>query len=164
LQLCIWYVMSSAHIQIYCFPIYSESEYQRGLSAEESDTTGGFAIVINGHSLVHALHPQMEKLFLEVSSQCEYSSISYFHKHFCNNSLFLILYSLRLLAWSRNYIHREMNLEGGGLWILIIADLFDISSMYMILASLRSVWYEAQARTNLPLCITEFQNFVRCLL
>jgi phospholipid-translocating ATPase len=52
----------------------SESEYQRGLSVEESDTTGGFAIVINGHSLVHALHPQLEKLFLEVSSQCEYCS------------------------------------------------------------------------------------------
>lgn len=50
---------------------FSESEYQRGLSVEESDTAGGFAIVINGHSLVHALHPQMEKLFLEVSSQCK---------------------------------------------------------------------------------------------
>ncbi|PSN42332.1 putative phospholipid-transporting ATPase IM [Blattella germanica] len=50
---------------------FSESEYQRGLSIEESDTTGGFALVINGHSLVHALHPQMEKLFLEVSSHCK---------------------------------------------------------------------------------------------
>jgi hypothetical protein len=65
-----------------CCRTYSESEYQRGLSIEESDSTGGFAIVINGHSLVHALHPQMEKLFLEVSSQCEYSNTSYFHKHF----------------------------------------------------------------------------------
>lgn len=31
----------------------------------------GFAVVINGHSLVHALHPQLEQLFLEVSSQCK---------------------------------------------------------------------------------------------
>lgn len=31
----------------------------------------GFALVINGHSLVHALHPKLEHLFLEVSSQCK---------------------------------------------------------------------------------------------
>jgi hypothetical protein len=31
-----------------------------------------FAVVINGHSLVHALHPQLEQLFLEVSSQCKW--------------------------------------------------------------------------------------------
>lgn len=61
-------------IQMDIILLNSESEYQRGLSVEESDTTGGFAIVINGHSLVHALHPQLEKLFLEVSSQCEYCS------------------------------------------------------------------------------------------
>ncbi|XP_063216373.1 probable phospholipid-transporting ATPase IM isoform X2 [Bacillus rossius redtenbacheri] len=49
---------------------FSESEYQRGCHAEEAEGGGGFAVVINGHSLVHALHPQMEKLFLEVSCQC----------------------------------------------------------------------------------------------
>ena len=32
--------------------------------------TSGFAIVINGHSLVHALQPNMELLFLEVASSC----------------------------------------------------------------------------------------------
>jgi hypothetical protein len=68
------------------FSYYSESEYQHGLNVEESDTSGGFAIVINGHSLVHALHPQMEKLFLEVSSQCEYSN-SYSDMLFFNKSL-----------------------------------------------------------------------------
>ncbi|XP_069679898.1 phospholipid-transporting ATPase ID isoform X1 [Periplaneta americana] len=62
---------TSVSIVTFRWDQHSESEYQRGLSIEESDTSGGFAIVINGHSLVHALHPQMEKLFLEVSSQCK---------------------------------------------------------------------------------------------
>nr|CAD7607049.1 unnamed protein product [Timema genevievae] len=48
---------------------FSESEYQRGCNVEESENVAGFAVVINGHSLVHALHPQLEKLFLEVSCQ-----------------------------------------------------------------------------------------------
>ncbi|XP_049937376.1 phospholipid-transporting ATPase ID isoform X2 [Schistocerca serialis cubense] len=55
---------------------FSESEYQRGTSAgglsnDEMDPTSSFALVINGHSLVHALHPQMEALFLEVASACK---------------------------------------------------------------------------------------------
>nr|CAD7407111.1 unnamed protein product [Timema poppensis] len=50
---------------------FSESEYQRGCNVEESENVAGFAVVINGHSLVHALHPQLEKLFLEVSCQCK---------------------------------------------------------------------------------------------
>ncbi|XP_066581094.1 phospholipid-transporting ATPase ID isoform X5 [Prorops nasuta] len=37
----------------------------------EMQQATGFAVVINGHSLVHALHPQLEQLFLEVSSQCK---------------------------------------------------------------------------------------------
>lgn len=37
----------------------------------------GFAVVINGHSLVHALHPQLDQLFLEVSSQCKFNSSKY---------------------------------------------------------------------------------------
>jgi phospholipid-translocating ATPase len=32
--------------------------------------SGGYAIIINGHSLVHALHPQLEQLFLELASNC----------------------------------------------------------------------------------------------
>ncbi|KAK7864499.1 hypothetical protein R5R35_003115 [Gryllus longicercus] len=50
---------------------HSESEYQRGQSIDDSENGGSFALVINGHSLVHALHPQLEKLFLDVASQCK---------------------------------------------------------------------------------------------
>nr|CAD7200129.1 unnamed protein product [Timema douglasi] len=57
---------------IHPYPGLVESEYQRGCNVEESENVAGFAVVINGHSLVHALHPQLEKLFLEVSCQCEY--------------------------------------------------------------------------------------------
>lgn len=39
-----------------------------GLSDDESNT--GYALVINGHSLVHALQPKLEKLFLDVGAQC----------------------------------------------------------------------------------------------
>lgn len=35
------------------------------------DPSGGFALVINGHSLVHALQPTMEFLFLDVASRCK---------------------------------------------------------------------------------------------
>ncbi|XP_015596375.1 phospholipid-transporting ATPase ID isoform X2 [Cephus cinctus] len=37
----------------------------------ELEQITGFAVVINGHSLVHALHPQLEQLFMDVSSQCK---------------------------------------------------------------------------------------------
>ncbi|KAI1301717.1 Phospholipid-transporting ATPase ID [Halotydeus destructor] len=36
-----------------------------------ADTSGGFALVVNGHSLVQALQPAMELLFLEVASSCK---------------------------------------------------------------------------------------------
>jgi len=56
----------------------SDTEYNP--SREEQDEhemehSTGFAVVINGHSLVHALHPQLEQLFLEVSSQCKSKSM-----------------------------------------------------------------------------------------
>lgn len=35
------------------------------------DLSGGFALVVNGHSLVQALTPSMELLFLEVASSCK---------------------------------------------------------------------------------------------
>ncbi|XP_063383163.1 probable phospholipid-transporting ATPase IM [Cydia fagiglandana] len=35
-----------------------------------NDDTNGFAIVINGHSLVHCLHPKLEEKFLEVVLHC----------------------------------------------------------------------------------------------
>ncbi|XP_059479505.1 probable phospholipid-transporting ATPase IM isoform X2 [Neocloeon triangulifer] len=50
---------------------FSESEYQHGCSVEEPEVSGGYALVINGHSLVHALHPSLEKIFLEAASQCK---------------------------------------------------------------------------------------------
>ncbi|KAK6631413.1 hypothetical protein RUM44_005940 [Polyplax serrata] len=48
----------------------SELDYPNGCRIEESEPPTTFAIVVNGHSLVHALHPQLEQLFLEVSSSC----------------------------------------------------------------------------------------------
>lgn len=48
----------------------SELDYRNGCRIEESEPPTTFAIVVNGHSLVHALHPQLEQLFLEVSSSC----------------------------------------------------------------------------------------------
>lgn len=38
---------------------------------EELSGAAGFAIVVNGHSLVHCLHPQLERLFLDVVMQCK---------------------------------------------------------------------------------------------
>lgn len=35
------------------------------------EITAGFAIVINGHSLVHCLHPEMETLFLDIVMCCK---------------------------------------------------------------------------------------------
>lgn len=53
------------------FANYStELEYHEGSPEKLDDTSGGFAIVINGHSLVHCLHPQMERLFLDIVSNC----------------------------------------------------------------------------------------------
>ncbi|XP_044589031.1 phospholipid-transporting ATPase ID isoform X3 [Cotesia glomerata] len=50
----------------------SDTEYNRDEPEDhETESSSEFALVINGHSLVHALHPQMEKLFLDVSSQCK---------------------------------------------------------------------------------------------
>ncbi|XP_016845429.1 probable phospholipid-transporting ATPase IM isoform X4 [Nasonia vitripennis] len=53
---------------------FSDTEYnptREEADEHEADTPSGFAVVINGHSLVHALHPQMEQLFLDVSCQCK---------------------------------------------------------------------------------------------
>lgn len=48
----------------------SEVDYPNGCTIEEPEPPPMFAIVINGHSLAHALHNQMELLFLEVASAC----------------------------------------------------------------------------------------------
>ncbi|XP_050676159.1 probable phospholipid-transporting ATPase IM isoform X5 [Leptidea sinapis] len=59
--------------------IAHSNEYVSGLGAgtaggvdshEHSDDTNGFAIVVNGHSLVHCLHPKLEDKFLDVVLQC----------------------------------------------------------------------------------------------
>ncbi|XP_072752553.1 phospholipid-transporting ATPase ID isoform X4 [Anoplolepis gracilipes] len=52
---------------------FSDTEYnpRDEQDEHEMENSTGFAVVINGHSLVHALHPQLEQLFLEVSSQCK---------------------------------------------------------------------------------------------
>ncbi|XP_011054738.1 PREDICTED: phospholipid-transporting ATPase ID isoform X4 [Acromyrmex echinatior] len=53
---------------------FSDTEYNPSRDEQdehEMEQSTGFAVVINGHSLVHALHPQLEQLFLEVSSQCK---------------------------------------------------------------------------------------------
>ncbi|XP_066581093.1 phospholipid-transporting ATPase ID isoform X4 [Prorops nasuta] len=53
---------------------FSDTEYNPSRDEpddHEMQQATGFAVVINGHSLVHALHPQLEQLFLEVSSQCK---------------------------------------------------------------------------------------------
>ncbi|XP_032687360.1 phospholipid-transporting ATPase ID isoform X4 [Odontomachus brunneus] len=52
----------------------SDTEYNPSRDEQdehEMEHSTGFALVINGHSLVHALHPKLEHLFLEVSSQCK---------------------------------------------------------------------------------------------
>ncbi|KAM0724828.1 Phospholipid-transporting ATPase ID [Formica fusca] len=52
----------------------SDTEYNPSRDEQdehEMEHSTGFAVVINGHSLVHALHPQLEQLFLEMSSQCK---------------------------------------------------------------------------------------------
>lgn len=41
------------------------------IEVNETESFGGFALVINGHSLVHALQPRMELLFLDVASNCK---------------------------------------------------------------------------------------------
>lgn len=58
----------------------SDTEYNPSRDEQdehEMEHSTGFAVVINGHSLVHALHPQLEQLFLEVSSQCKSKLIMY---------------------------------------------------------------------------------------
>ncbi|KAL4710938.1 hypothetical protein ACJJTC_017903 [Scirpophaga incertulas] len=44
---------------------YTAESHEHG-----NDDSNGFAIVVNGHSLVHCLHPKLEEKFLEVVLQC----------------------------------------------------------------------------------------------
>ncbi|XP_044762025.1 probable phospholipid-transporting ATPase IM isoform X2 [Coccinella septempunctata] len=49
----------------------TQLEYHEPNTSQVEDTQAGFAILINGQSLVHCLHPQMERLFVEVVMQCK---------------------------------------------------------------------------------------------
>lgn len=50
----------------------TELEYHGGIEETHiEDSSAGFAIVINGHSLVHCLHPSMERLFLDIVMCCK---------------------------------------------------------------------------------------------
>ncbi|XP_018570788.1 phospholipid-transporting ATPase ID isoform X3 [Anoplophora glabripennis] len=50
----------------------TELEYHGGVAEHPiEESPAGFAIIINGNSLVHCLHPQLERLFLEVVLQCK---------------------------------------------------------------------------------------------
>jgi hypothetical protein len=44
---------------------------ENSLSNDEEDRNTGYALVINGHSLVYALQTKLEKLFLDVGTQCK---------------------------------------------------------------------------------------------
>lgn len=48
---------------------FTETDYHK--PDIEEDTSLLFALVMNGHSLVHVFHPQVEKMFLEVSTMCK---------------------------------------------------------------------------------------------
>ncbi|XP_013169836.1 PREDICTED: probable phospholipid-transporting ATPase IM isoform X4 [Papilio xuthus] len=61
-----WEHNSLPHSNEYSAGGASSSEAQE----HGNDDTNGFAIVVNGHSLVHCLHPKLEEKFLEVVLQC----------------------------------------------------------------------------------------------
>ncbi|KOB65183.1 Phospholipid-transporting atpase 1 (Aminophospholipid flippase 1), partial [Operophtera brumata] len=48
----------------------SGGPYSADSHEHNNDDANGFAIVINGHSLVHCLHPKLEEKFLDVVIQC----------------------------------------------------------------------------------------------
>lgn len=50
-----------------------------GLTGIDEDNNTGYALVINGHSLVYALQTKLEKLFLDVGTQCK-AFVAYFGK------------------------------------------------------------------------------------
>lgn len=78
-------ILDSASDNNYIF-IFRETDYHK--PDIEEDTSLLFALVMNGHSLVHVFHPQVEKMFLEVSTMCKllfypYSVIYIFSLKMC---------------------------------------------------------------------------------
>lgn len=61
---------------------FSESDYGPGYHPGDGDNShdpegnGVYALVVNGHSLVHALNPQLEQIFVELACQCKLGLIS----------------------------------------------------------------------------------------
>lgn len=64
-----------------------------GLNDDDNNT--GYALVINGHSLVHALHQKLERLFLDVGTQCKMISRPFLFLFFC---VYYLLDECRLKA------------------------------------------------------------------
>ncbi|XP_064118289.1 phospholipid-transporting ATPase ID-like [Macrobrachium nipponense] len=58
------------NLSVVTFSIYSDEGVGQDNLSDAGESNGGFALVINGHSLVWALNPKLELLFLEVASQC----------------------------------------------------------------------------------------------
>ncbi|XP_075210941.1 ATPase phospholipid transporting 8B [Lycorma delicatula] len=58
-------MMNSHTVPAISIVTFSESDYK------EENIVLEYALVVNGHSLVHALHPQLENLFVEVSTMCK---------------------------------------------------------------------------------------------
>lgn len=52
-------------------------------SVVDDDGNTGYALVINGHSLVYALQPKLESLFLDVGTQCQLFFFFFFILIFC---------------------------------------------------------------------------------
>lgn len=50
---------------------FDDDDDREDASWEPGDSSGAFALIVNGHSLVHALAEDMELLFLEVASRCK---------------------------------------------------------------------------------------------
>ncbi|XP_066966202.1 phospholipid-transporting ATPase ID isoform X12 [Macrobrachium rosenbergii] len=58
------------NLSVVTFSVYSDEGVGQDNLSDAGESNGGFALVINGHSLVWALNPKLELLFLEVASQC----------------------------------------------------------------------------------------------
>lgn len=64
-------VLSYFVIKKIVFVYSTEVEYRDATPTENlEDNAAGFAVIVNGHSLVHCLHPQLEKIFLDIVTQC----------------------------------------------------------------------------------------------
>ena len=70
---------------------------------DETDlSTPTFALVVNGHSLVHALTPELERLFLGVAEHCTGESVNlkkftvFLFSNFSNHIKVIVLLRLKM--------------------------------------------------------------------